>query len=99
MAEFNKGYYRRQGRKEGIYLENERIVALIPKIVSEIENHEIWGSTGRCSKCGTLGNYRIAHRVEIVTALIEGENKITRWTDRPLTEEDKESYGLEGENK
>jgi hypothetical protein len=54
--------------------EQSRILALIPKIVSEIENHEIWGSTGECSKCGTLGNYRIAHRVEIVTALIEGDN-------------------------
>lgn len=31
--------------------------------------------------------------------LIKGENKATRWTDRPLTAEDKEAYGLEGENK
>jgi len=29
MAEFNKGYYRRQGRKEGVYLERERIIKLL----------------------------------------------------------------------
>jgi hypothetical protein len=32
-------------------------------------------------------------------ALIKGENKTNPWTSRPLTEEDKEHYGLEGENK
>lgn len=61
----------------GVIAENERIVSLIPKIVSEIENHEIWGSTGKCLKCGTLGNYRIAHRIEIVTALIQKEKNET----------------------
>lgn len=32
-------------------------------------------------------------------ALIKGENKTNSWTSRPLTEEDKEHYGLKGENK
>jgi hypothetical protein len=32
-------------------------------------------------------------------ALIKGEKKGNLWTSRPLTEEDKEHYGLEGENK
>jgi len=29
----------------------------------------------------------------------KGENKTNLWTSRPLTEEDEEHYGLEGENK
>ena len=32
-------------------------------------------------------------------ALIKGENKTNPWTSRPLTEEDIEHYGLEGEDK
>jgi hypothetical protein len=34
-----------------------------------------------------------------IVALIKGENKTNPWTSRPLTEEDEEHYGLEGENK
>ncbi len=29
MIKFNKGYYRRQGRKEGIVMERERIIKLL----------------------------------------------------------------------
>jgi hypothetical protein len=35
--------------------------------------------------------------LEEAIALIKGENKATSWTNRPLTEEDIESYGIEGE--
>lgn len=37
--------------------------------------------------------------LDAVIALIKGENKTNLWTSRPRTEEDKEHYGLEGENK
>jgi hypothetical protein len=29
MNEFNKGYYRRQGKAEGVYIERERIITLL----------------------------------------------------------------------
>lgn len=37
--------------------------------------------------------------IQDAIALIKGENKTNPWTSRPLTEEDKEHYGLKGENK
>jgi hypothetical protein len=47
------------------------------------------------NECSTFHSYPCDCTEQI--ALIKGENANTSWTSRPLTEEDKEHYRLEGD--
>jgi len=49
-------------------------------------------SPHKCEWCNAFW-----HSWERCAALIKGENKTNPWTSRPITEEDIEHYGLEGE--
>lgn len=60
MAEFNKGYYRRQGKMAGIYLERERII----KLVETYHDSE--------SEANGLINAQWVNKVDLI-ALIKGE--------------------------
>lgn len=62
MAEFNKGYYRRQGRQEGAYNERERIIKLIEATANDSEHTQHYAEDCWCSGWAS------------VIALIKGEN-------------------------
>lgn len=66
MAELNKGYYRRQGRKEGAYAEQERIIKLLETLKGTCDND--------CDECRPHAE-RNAHYLTALQDLIKGENK------------------------
>ena len=66
MAEFNKGYYRRQGRKEGIYLERERIIELLESSLVIVDWVGIFFNEENTGKSYAVG-------VKDIIALIKGE--------------------------
>ena len=73
--------------KQGKLNEQERIIELLQ---TELGKYLIWVDDTPYIKGIDLEGF---------IALIRGENKTNLWTSRPLTEEDKEHYRLEGENK
>jgi hypothetical protein len=78
---------RQEAYERGVADEQARIIKLLERIMPE----RIAKSEGR-PVSPTVG-------IQETIALIKGENKTNLWTSRPLTEEDEEHYGLEGENK
>jgi len=69
--------------------ERERIIKLLE------EQKKTYSSPKYSTTGGFVENFALDQAIE----LIKGENKTNPWTSRPLTDEDKEHYGLEGENK
>ncbi len=64
MIKFNKGYYRRQGRKEGRQLEQERIIKLLETLKPD----------DCCKDCKPHAE-RARNYLSHIIELIKGENK------------------------
>jgi hypothetical protein len=80
------------GIETGEKYEQERIIKLLEKMPMMV--YYAVANNGRIldKPCSP-----VVIELEAAIALIKEENKATSWTSRPLTEEDIESYGLEGE--
>ena len=89
-----------QNNAEVIKATEERIIKLLEEEMERIRLMDGYPATNALANIrgplikadGKKGN-------ETVSLLTDGESKTNPWTSRPLTEEDIEHYGLEGENK